>query len=207
MNRPWMPLNVADYLRDTSHLRALESGAYLHLIMAYWVSSRLPNDDRQLATIAKLTDREWRACKATLAAFFGVDWSSHKRIDKELAKVAEISSKRRASAMQMHSKRDANAHTLNKETKQERIDAEPSGSHSEEAELFERGKKVLGKDSGGLIAKLLKSKKEVPLARAAIEMAATKQNPREYIGRVLSGPARAGAALMENGQPYPDGII
>jgi hypothetical protein len=93
--------------------------------------------------------------------------------------------------------------------KEGKEDAEPSGSHpkNDEAELFDRGKKVLGKDAGGLIAKLLKSKKEIPLARAAIETAATKQNPREYIGRILSGPARAGPVLMENGQPYPDGII
>jgi uncharacterized protein YdaU (DUF1376 family) len=107
-----MPLYIADYMRDTSHLRALESGAYLHLIMAYWVSGRLPNCDRQLATIAKLTDKEWKACKPTLAGFFGPDFSSHKRIDAELVKVADISSKRRASAMQRHSKTDAIAYTL-----------------------------------------------------------------------------------------------
>jgi uncharacterized protein YdaU (DUF1376 family) len=120
MNRPWMPLYIADYIKDTSHLRALESGAYLHLIMAYWVSGKLPNDDRQLATIAKLTDREWKACKAVLAEFFGPDWSSHKRIDKEIAKATDISNKRRTSAERMHSKArasadanaGANAHTL-----------------------------------------------------------------------------------------------
>jgi uncharacterized protein YdaU (DUF1376 family) len=89
MSRPWMPLYIADYIKDTSHLRALESGAYLHLIMAYWVSGKLPNDDRQLATIAKLTDKEWRACKGVLAEFFGPDWSSHKRIDRELAETAK----------------------------------------------------------------------------------------------------------------------
>lgn len=86
-------------------------------------------------------------------------------------------------------------------------DAEPSGSHpkTDEADLFDRGKKVLGTGSGGLIAKLLKSKKgSVPLARAAIEQASEKQNPREYIGRVLSGPA---AVLMENGERHPEGII
>jgi uncharacterized protein YdaU (DUF1376 family) len=110
MNRPWMPLYIADYIRDTSHLRALESGAYLHLIMAYWVTGKLPNDDRQLATIAKLTDREWKACKAVLAEFFGPDWSSHKRIDKEIAKATDISNKRRTSAERMHSKARANAH-------------------------------------------------------------------------------------------------
>jgi hypothetical protein len=102
----------------------------------------------------------------------------------------------------------ADRSTIPEKRKKEQ-DAEPSGSHpkNDEAELFDRGKKVLGKDAGGLIAKLLKSKKEVPLARAAIEMAATKQNPREYIGRVLSGPAIQERPLSPFGTKYPDGII
>jgi len=58
-----------------------------------------------------------------------------------------------------------------------------------EAELFERGKEVMGQKTGSLISQLLKSKGgSVPLARAAIEQAATKQNPREYIGRIIRGP-------------------
>jgi uncharacterized protein YdaU (DUF1376 family) len=89
--RPWLPLYVADYLRDTSHLRAAESGAYLHLIMAYWVNGGLPDDDRQLATIAKVTDREWKKMRPTLEKFFGSGFTSHKRIDLEIWKAAEIS--------------------------------------------------------------------------------------------------------------------
>jgi uncharacterized protein YdaU (DUF1376 family) len=106
---------VADYLKKTTHLGALESGAYLHLIMDYWANGKLPTDEKQLARIAKLTDKEWRRCRDTLAAFFTADWK-HERIDEELAKAADISSKRRANAMQLHSKQDANApanaHTL-----------------------------------------------------------------------------------------------
>lgn len=90
MSKPWMPLYIADYLKDTTHLRALESGAYLHLIMAYWAGEGLPSDDRQLATIAKLTDKEWKKCRPVLAAFFGPNFQSHKRIDAELAQAAEI---------------------------------------------------------------------------------------------------------------------
>ena len=108
MNRPWMPLYIGDYLRKTTHLRALESGAYLHLIMAYWISGSLPNDDRQLASIAKMTDAEWRRSKLILQKFFGPDWSSHGRIDDELARMSDISGKRRAAAEQKHSKRRAN---------------------------------------------------------------------------------------------------
>lgn len=64
-----------------------------------------------------------------------------------------------------------------------------------EKDLFARGKQVAGQGAGGLIAKLLKAKGgNVALARAAIELAATKQNPREYLGAVIAG-----------GQPSEDG--
>lgn len=59
---------------------------------------------------------------------------------------------------------------------------------SEETELFKRGKAVLGKSAGGLITQLLKAKEgKIPLARAAIETAATKHDPREYIGAIIKG--------------------
>lgn len=103
-----MPLYIADYLAKTTHLRAAESGAYLHLIMHYWQHKGLPDDDRKLASIAKLTDAEWKRHKSTLAEFFHDGWK-HKRIDDELAHCVEVSNKRRAAAEQRHSKKDANA--------------------------------------------------------------------------------------------------
>lgn len=69
------------------------------------------------------------------------------------------------------------------ERKKDAADAAPAG---EEVELFRRGKAVLGASSGGLIKQLLAAKdKNIPLARAAIEQASTKQNPREYIGGII----------------------
>jgi hypothetical protein len=60
-----------------------------------------------------------------------------------------------------------------------------------EAALFDRGKRVLGKTSGGLIKRLLDAKEgKIPLARAAIEQASTKQSPREYIAGVVNGRNR-----------------
>lgn len=88
MSRPWMPLYVADYLADTGHLRAAESGAYLHLIMHYWQKGGLPDDDRQLATIAKMTDDEWSTSKSVLVCLFQDGWR-HKRIEAELARAEE----------------------------------------------------------------------------------------------------------------------
>ncbi len=181
MNRPWMPLNIADYLRDTSHLMALESGAYLHLIMAYWVGGKLPNNDRQLATIAKLTLREWNLCKETLAAFFGPGWASHKRIDAELAKVASISNKRRSSAEQRKYrplsnanqppnqkpiKDQSNDYTLNISTEEQSKKEEESAAIAADPRtaLFDRGLKTLAKMTGktpdscrSLVGKWLKS--------------------------------------------------
>lgn len=89
MKRPWMPLYIADYLRKTTHLGALESGAYLHLIMDYWQNDGLPDDDKKLARIAKMTDREWKAAKATLQGFFHDGWK-HERIDGEIREAGRL---------------------------------------------------------------------------------------------------------------------
>ena len=57
-----------------------------------------------------------------------------------------------------------------------------------ETELFRRGKEVLGKNAGGLIAELLRAKDgSIPLARSAIEAASTKHDPREYVGAIIRG--------------------
>jgi len=106
--RPWMPFYVADYRAKTAHLSALQHGVYLLLIMHYWSTGGLPDDDEQLARIACLSATEWRKNKPTIERFFSPGWK-HGRIDEELAKTAEISGKRRAAAEQMHINRDANA--------------------------------------------------------------------------------------------------
>lgn len=108
MMRPWMPLYIAEYLRDTRRLTAAEHGAYLLLIMEYWTVGGLPTDDASLARIACMLPAEWKRAKPAIVPYFTTDWK-HKRIENELAKCAEISSKRRASALQRHYKSDANA--------------------------------------------------------------------------------------------------
>jgi uncharacterized protein YdaU (DUF1376 family) len=111
-NRAWMPLHIADYLADTGHLTAAEHGAYLLLIMHYWQNGSLPENERVIARIAKLTPEQWEESRDMLAMLFGPGWK-HKRIDAELAKADEIIEKRKAAADARYGKKkptsDANA--------------------------------------------------------------------------------------------------
>lgn len=104
MKRPWMPLYIADYLKKTTHLGAIESGAYLHLIMDYWQNDGLPDDDRQLARIARMTDREWRAARTTLQAFFHDGWK-HERIDDEIKEAIQLAKSNAGKARDAANKR------------------------------------------------------------------------------------------------------
>jgi hypothetical protein len=73
------------------------------------------------------------------------------------------------------------------EKQEQKKDAAPQPS-SLEKQLYDRGKAVLGGTAGGLIRNLVKAKNgDVALARAAIETASTKQDPREYVSRIVAG--------------------
>jgi uncharacterized protein YdaU (DUF1376 family) len=109
-SRPWMPLYVGDYRRDTAHLTTLEHGAYLLLIMHYWETGPLPDDDRQLSRIVGLSLKQWLAIRERVKSFFlnsaammnvqhllDGHWH-HKRIDAEREKAENISTKRKMAA-------------------------------------------------------------------------------------------------------------
>ncbi len=104
----WMPFNVGDYLKKTDHLTVAEHGAYLLLIFRYWQKGTIGTDEKLIQRYSHLTAEQWIESRDVLAALFDEGWT-HQRIDAELAKAAEIISKRRASAEQMHSGRRAGA--------------------------------------------------------------------------------------------------
>lgn len=93
-----MPLYIGDYHRDTMHLRTIEHGAYLLLIMHYWAHGCLPDDDRCLSKIAGVDPRTWASIRSTLAALFHDGWK-HKRIDQEIERCEVISAKRSMAAI------------------------------------------------------------------------------------------------------------
>jgi uncharacterized protein YdaU (DUF1376 family) len=89
---PYMPMWIADYLADTTHLDCRQHGAYFLLLCAYWQKQGpLPDNDRHLAAITKSTPHAWRAMRETMAEFFAIKdghWV-HKRVEAELAKALD----------------------------------------------------------------------------------------------------------------------
>lgn len=100
----WMPFYIADYLKDTTHLTTELHGAYMLLLIGCWTrGGYLPNEDGQLAAIAKLPPRTFKASRAVLMSFFRPteDGSAytHKRVDSELSKARALSDARRQNAL------------------------------------------------------------------------------------------------------------
>lgn len=200
-NMPAMPWFVRDYLMDTQHLTRDQHGAYLLLLGTAWTQGGyLPDDDEVLAAIAKATPAEWDAMRARIMAFWTLTkrgWKQ-KRLMKEIEYVSE-QKERRKRAAQIGGRAKAGKQRENssairtanaQETQAIALAPTPTlvAKATEDAALFERGVEVLGEGSRGLIAKLKKVKGgSVGEARAAIEMASTKVNPREYIGRIVNG--------------------
>ena len=89
---PYMPFYIGDYLGDTHHLTTAEHGAYLLLVMAYWQRQRpLPDDDRKLASFARMSLDTCRDVRPILEEFFQAEagvWH-HKRIDAEIKAYGE----------------------------------------------------------------------------------------------------------------------
>lgn len=102
----WMPFYVGDYLADTMHLSAAEHGAYLMLILHYWKSGPIPDEDARLANITKLGDA-WSISSSTLRAFFAHrdGMLVHDRIDEEKAGAIVNQDKNKARATAAANKR------------------------------------------------------------------------------------------------------
>ena len=81
----WMPLYVGDYLRDTQRLSLEAHGAYMLLIMDYWISGPPDDDDEQIARILRISREKWGKIKAQILPFFvSIDGQlRHPRIDRE----------------------------------------------------------------------------------------------------------------------------
>jgi uncharacterized protein YdaU (DUF1376 family) len=86
----WMPVYWADLWNKTRHLNAVEQCAYYNLLGSMWVEGgSLPNDNDRLQRMSRVTEKEWRAVKASVTAYFdrGEDGRLYqKRLSEEYAK-------------------------------------------------------------------------------------------------------------------------
>ena len=129
---PYMQLYVSDYLVDTAHLTAQQHGAYMLLLMNYWQKGRaLDNTNDRLQYVARLSPEEWDENKEILAEFFVLEGDTwwHSRIETDLEKVREKSTKASANGKRSVSARLANAEqTPNHKDKDKDVDKETTSS-------------------------------------------------------------------------------
>jgi uncharacterized protein YdaU (DUF1376 family) len=95
---PYMPLFVADYLGDTTHLSTEEHGAYMLLLMAMWqAGGELPADPERLARMARMSVKRWEKIAPVVLAYFtkSGDFLHQKRLTQERLKVGGKSAARR----------------------------------------------------------------------------------------------------------------
>lgn len=160
MKRPWMPLYVGDYLADTGHLTTTQHGAYMLLIMHYWRTGGIPNDDKQLSKITKMNLKIWVEYRPIIQDLFyemdGDPWK-HKRIEAELFRMVSISEKRKQAgaiggtcsaiarvrhmkmpSLSKHASRQANAEHLLPISKQMPSKAAANVHHSHSHKIIER---------------------------------------------------------------------
>ncbi len=140
----FMPVYIADYLGDTSHLGMAEHGAYLLLLFHYWRTQQaLPDDEQQLQRITRGSKAEWKAVAPTVRAFFkettinGVRVLVHSRVEREMAEAKKRSEAKRnasriANGVRWASQTDNSGTDL--ESRTAPPSPSPSPSHSANAE-------------------------------------------------------------------------
>lgn len=95
----WMPLRIEAYRNKTQGLTTIEHGAYLLLLIEYWKTQKpIPNRDRHISSITRLSLSEWVEIKEVILEFFEEKNGllHNRRMDEELVKAESIVSRNRA---------------------------------------------------------------------------------------------------------------
>lgn len=87
---PSLPLFTDAFIADTGHLGAMETGAYLMLLMMAWRSPdcRLPDDDARLSRWARVDLRTWKRIKPDVMEFWKLEggfWAQGRLLKERLS--------------------------------------------------------------------------------------------------------------------------
>ena len=80
----WMPVYIGDYLADTTELSAAEHGAYLLLLMHYWLKKGEIGDD--IERLSRVCKADEKTCSFILGYYFTHENGNYKnkRADEEM---------------------------------------------------------------------------------------------------------------------------
>lgn len=104
-------INFQEHMAETVRLSAEEYGCYVRLLMSYWQSGALPDDDAVLSRVVGMTPKEWAKVRPAVEPFFdsGSGQWIHWRMDEELAKAYEAINANKARTRAATSARKAKA--------------------------------------------------------------------------------------------------
>ncbi len=113
---PALNLYTDAFLADTSHLGALETGAYMSLLMASWrlEDGGLPDDNVMLARMSRCTPREWKRARALVMPFWTMckdgKWRQKRlEIEREISRGKSQSAANAAKARWLKNNKTSNA--------------------------------------------------------------------------------------------------
>jgi uncharacterized protein YdaU (DUF1376 family) len=150
---PFMPLDVAVILADTTTLTTREFGAYNLLIDHMWLhKGRLPDDDQELARICRMTVRGWQAMRSRLARFltFEEGFVTQKRVLKTLEKVLQKVDKNRSSKERFLQKKLHSYSNKNKDLQQSGIVDARARNQNHNKKEKEKEKRDIGNGGGAM---------------------------------------------------------
>lgn len=108
-----IPFHIGDFLSGTMNMDGTEIGAFWLLCVAHYQAGAegLPDDDRQLARIAKVTSRVWARVRPIVQQKFDIidgRWTQ-KRVLEVLQKIANKSAENSANSLKRWNSDNANA--------------------------------------------------------------------------------------------------
>ena len=93
MSINYVQFHIGDFLSGVMHMDGAEVGAYTMMLMAHYQAGEkgLPDDDKKLRSICKITTRSWAKVKDTVLEKFYLEngYWKHERVLSELQKIAD----------------------------------------------------------------------------------------------------------------------